>query len=316
MVEPKEESRDVGVRVGRSVSVVVGPGPLRLAFVASAVVAALMVVQSVSGILVPGVYRDVGFALDAWRVNDPVTLVVATPVALAALVLAWRGSLRALLVLLGTMQYALYNYAFYLFGAALNVHFLLYVAAFLASGVALIAGFVALDPAALARALGSRLPARPLAAYLGVWAAALGVAWVGQALAFALTGVEPELGAEAFRLIAALDLALVVAPAAVAGAWLWRRRPWGVVVAVVLHVKGAIYALLLAIGSVLGGPVASGGGDGLLGLWLFFAIGSTVSLVVLLTNLRAVDAAAAAIGRGRRPSVTPPRDGPQRDVVP
>jgi hypothetical protein len=81
----------------------------------------------------------------------------------------------------------------------------------------------------------------------------------------------------------------VVTPVAIGAAWLWTMRPWGVVVAVVMNVKGAIYALLLAIGSALGGPVASGGGDGLLGLWAFFAIGSSVSLVALLRHLRTAD---------------------------
>lgn len=275
-------------------------GRFHVTFVLAAVAAALMAAQSASGMLFSGLYRDESFALDAWRVNDPVTLFVAVPLAFASLVLAWRGSRRALLVLLGTMQYALYNYAFYLFGAELNVHFLLYVAAFVTSGLALIAGLVALDAAAIGRALSPRLPARPLAAYMIFWAAALGVAWVAQALAFAVTGQEPELGAEVFRLIAALDLSLVVTPVAIGAAWLWARRAWGYVIAVVLHVKGVVYALLIAIGSLLGGPVAEGGGDGLLGLWVVFVVGSLVSLVVLLANLRTVeDRARRSRGRGR-----------------
>jgi hypothetical protein len=263
---------------------------MRATLFLAALAAGLMAVQAATGIVFPGVYRDVGFALDAWRVNDPVTLAVATPLALTSLALARRGSHRALLVLLGTMQYALYNYAFYLFGASLNAHFLLYVAAFVASGAALIAGFVALDVQAIGRALSPRAPSRALAAYLAFWSGVLGLAWVGQALAFAVTGREPALGGDAFRLIAALDLSLVVAPVAVGAAWLWARRAWGVVIAIVLNVKGVVYALLLSIGSALGGSVTQGGGDGLLGLWLVFVVGSIVSLVVLLRHLRALDA--------------------------
>jgi hypothetical protein len=268
----------------------VRPDRTRVALPLAAIAATLMAAQAATAIAFPGLYRDTGFALDAWRVNDPVTLFVALPTAVTSLWLARRGSVPAFLVLLGAMQYGLYNYAFYLFGAALNAHFLLYVAAFVAAGSALIAGLVAVDAAAVERAFmrhaPARLPARPLAAYLAFWGAALGVAWVAQALTFAFTGAEPELGAEAFRLIAALDLSLVVAPASVAAAWLWQRRAWGVVLAVVLHVKGVIYALLLAIGSALGGPVAQGGGDGLLGLWAGFMVGSGASLVVLLGRAR------------------------------
>jgi hypothetical protein len=120
--------------------------------------------------------------------------------------------------------------------------------------------------------------------------AVLGVAWIGQALTFAFTGVMPGLGDEPFRIIAALDLSLVVTPVAIGAVWLWARRPWGFVVAVMLHVKGVVYALLLAIGSLLGGSLAQGGADGLLALWVVFMVGSFVSLVVLLANVVSVDA--------------------------
>lgn len=95
------------------------------AFTLAAVAGVLMAVQAATGMLVPGLYRGEAFALQAWRVNDPVTLIAAVPLTFASLMVARRGSLRGLLVLLGAMQYALYNYAFYLFGAALNAHFLL-----------------------------------------------------------------------------------------------------------------------------------------------------------------------------------------------
>ena len=84
-------------------------------------------------------------------------------------------------------------------------------------------------------------------------------------------------------------LGLVVTPVAIGAAWLWARRAWGYVIAVVLHVKGVVYASLIAIGSLLAGPVAQGGGDGLLGLWAVFVVGSLVSLVVLLANLRTAE---------------------------
>ncbi len=260
---------------------------LRATFALAAVTGGLMLAQSATGMLLPGLYRDQGFALDAWRVNDPVTLFVAVSVLFVSLALARRGSAGGFLVLLGAVQYAFYNYAFYLFGAALNVHFLLYVASFVASAIALIAGLTALDASAIGRSFSAATPVRLVAGYMGVWSALLGVAWVGQSLAFAITGTMPELGDEPFRLIAALDLSFVVAPVAIGAVWLWARGGWGFVIAVILNVKGAIYAGLLALGSLAAGPVAAGGGDGLLGLWTFFVVGSLASLVLLLANMRA-----------------------------
>ncbi len=262
-------------------------GRLRATFALATLTGILMLVQSATGMLLPGLYRDQGFALEAWRVNDPVTLFVAVPVLFVSLALARRGSARGFLVLLGALQYAFYNYAFYLFGAVLNVHFLLYVASFVASAIGLVAGLTALDAAAIGRSFSAATPVRLVAGYMGIWSAVLGVAWVGQWLAFALTGTVPELGDEPFRLIAALDLSLVVTPVGLGAVWLWARRGWGYVIAVVLNVKGAMYAGLLAVASLVGGPVADGGGDGLLGLWVFFVVGSVASLVLLLANTRA-----------------------------
>ena len=79
---------------------------------------------------------------------------------------------------------------------------------------------------------------------------------------------------------AALDLLLVVTPVAFGAVWLWKRRGWGFIVAVVMNVKGAIYAgMLLTAGLYWGG-------DDLVGLWAFFMVGSLVSLFVLMRGMR------------------------------
>lgn len=252
----------------------------RLSCVLASITAILMVIQSSTGILFFDLYRDSAFALQAWRINDPVTLLVAVPVLSISLVLSRRGSLRGFMLMLGSLQYAFYNYAFYLFGAALNIHFLLYAALVVLSGLAFLAGLLSLDGHALSASFSPKTPARPVAAYMGVWAAVLGVAWVVQSLMFAFTGAVPEIGEEPFRLIAALDLLLVVTPVAFGAVWLWKRRGWGFLIAIVMNVKGVIYAgMLLTAGLVWGG-------DELVGLWAFFVVGSTVSLVVLMVGMR------------------------------
>jgi hypothetical protein len=261
---------------------------LHTTLILAAIVGVLMLAQSATGILFSSLYRDQAFALDAWRINDRVTLLVAVPLLFISLWLSLRGSQRGLLILLGTMQYALYNYAFYLFGAVLNVHFLLYVALFVFSGLALIAGLTALDASAIRASFSPKTPVKPIAYYMVFWAAALGAAWIAQSLLFAFTGRVPEIGEDPFRLIAALDLSLVVTPVAIGAAWLWGRRGWGFIIAVILNIKGAIYAMLLSISSLFNGPIAEGGGDGLLGLWVFFTVGSLVSAIVLLANMRPI----------------------------
>ena len=67
------------------------------------------------------------------------------PLLVVALLIARRGSVQALLSWLGLVGYAVYNYAYYLLGAALNAFFLLYVVAFVLSAVTLIVALSRLD---------------------------------------------------------------------------------------------------------------------------------------------------------------------------
>jgi hypothetical protein len=249
------------------------------------VVAALMTAQAAIAIALPGLYRDEDWALEAWRLNDIVTLALAVPLLVVALLWARRGSMRATLVWFGVLQYGLYNYAFYLFGAALNAFFLLYVALFVSSTLALILGFVGLDAGRVRGSVGERMPVRIVTGYLVFWAAALGFAWAGQWLGFVMAGRVPEIGEEPFRLIAALDLSLVVSPLVIASWLLWRRNVWGFILAVVLLVKGVLYSLLLSAASL---PLIDGewGGDPFLPLWLVLAAGAIASLAALLAHLR------------------------------
>ncbi|MDZ7706947.1 MAG: hypothetical protein U5J97_03435 [Trueperaceae bacterium] len=66
----------------------------------------------------------------------------------------------------------------------------------------------------------------------------------------------------------------MAAPVALGAVWLWSRRGWGIVIAVVLNVKGAIDAGSLAVGSLASGSLAAGGGAP--GRWprgVFFTVG-------------------------------------------
>ena len=98
--------------------------PYRLSFV----IAVLALMASSGGLFMETLYRDNTFIRAAWRGNDVVTLVAAVPAMLFALYRSRKGSARAHLLWLGSLGYMLYNYIFYLYGAAFNVFFLLYVA--------------------------------------------------------------------------------------------------------------------------------------------------------------------------------------------
>jgi hypothetical protein len=262
---------------------------LKTAFTLSGLILILAAVQAGAGLWRPQLYRDNDLVNAAWRGNDLVTLLVAVPLLAAALVLARHGSDRALLVWAGLLDYVLYNYAFYLFGAAFNSHFLLYAALFALALFALICLLAGLEVPRLARQFQAHTPARLIAGFMLLVALMLGGLWTALSLGFVFTGQVPGPVASAGHVTAvvfALDLTLVVPATTLAAVWLWQRRPWGYVLGAMLNVKGAVYMLVLSATTVSAMAAGIPGIGGELPLWAGVGIGSLAAGWGLLANMR------------------------------
>lgn len=209
---------------------------------------AIMAAQAASGLMFPSAYRDREWVRATWFGNDWVTLLVAVPLLLAAVVRA-PSSVRMTLVWLGVAGYATYNYAFYMFGAALNGFFLLYVVAFVLGVNVLILALSHTDAANVARHLRPAAPVRLVGGALvcialglaGVWI----TMWAGYVFAARATPVEPEV----FKLVAALDLSIMVPALATGGVLLWKRAAWGLIVSAIAAVQSSLYLLVLLVNS-------------------------------------------------------------------
>ncbi len=259
------------------------------ALVLSAIIAALAAVAAAAGRLVPGLYRDNRFVTAGWAGNDTVTLFVAVPALVVALALAARGSARGQLAWLGLLDYMLYNFAFYLFGSALNRIFLLYAAIFALSVLALLFALVRVDTRVLRERGRPRPWTRAVAAYIALVAVMLAAVEIGQVVAFARTGVLPAVVAltgHPTHVVAALDLTLVVPFALLGAAWLWAGAPWGYVLSAIFTVKGAVYMAALAATSLAvaraGFPAAAAEAP----LWATLGAGNLLSTLILLWNFR------------------------------
>jgi len=213
--------------------------------------AALMTAQSLTGVIAPEQYRDVEWIKATWFGNDWLTLVVAVPLLLTSSVGARRGSARAFLLCAGSVGYVLYNYAFYLFGAALNVFFPLYVVSVVLAAVILILTLGRLDPSSIALKVAPVVPVLVIAGSLVMIGLGLVVVWTAMWAAYAFGGRPTPVEPDAFRLVAALDLSLMVPAFASGGVLLWRRRPWGVVLAAIAGVQGSLYLAVLSINSLI-----------------------------------------------------------------
>lgn len=247
----------------------------------TAVLIALMVLASAAGLAVPGLYRDNATVTWGWYGNDWVTLLLAVP----ALTVAGLGSSeRARLLRLGLLYFIAYNYAFYLFGAAFNPMFLVYAALVIGSTAGLVR---ALRSPTLLPVMAPLTPARhrAVAAYLLLTGLVMGAVHVAAAAGFLLTGQLPDVvraTGHPTNVVAALDLGMVVTPSILGAVWVWRQRPEGYLLAILVNVKGALYMPALIAATLAAARAGTGVDVRQAYLWAVLGLGCAASAAALL----------------------------------
>ncbi len=247
------------------------------------VISALMALQSTLGLIFPDQYRDPAWIQAAWFGNDLVTLFLAGPLLLYGAIGVTRGSQRELLLTLGLVAYAAYNYAYYMLGASLSVFFPLHVAAFVLSVATLIVGLSRVDASYLAAGFHPSTPVHLLGAYFALVGAGLTSCWIAMWAAFVFFGRPAPVPTEVFKLVAALDLSLMVPLLVAGGTLLWRRRDWGFIIATVAAVQASLYLIVLTVSSIVAMQRDLPGAREF-PLWGVLAALTTVAALVLLAG--------------------------------
>jgi hypothetical protein len=250
------------------------------------VLAVLMRVQALMGLLLPEQYRDSEPIKTTWFGNDWVTLVVAVPLLCVGLIHAGRGSVRGLLLWLGLLGYAVYNYAFYLLGAALNVFFPLYVAAVVLATITLILTLSKLDVADVAARFRPVAPVRIIGGCLVFVGIGLASVWIAMWAAYVFAGRPTPVEPEVFKLVAALDLSLMVPVLTLGGILLWRRGAWGYVIAAIASIQSALYLLVLSVNSIVLIRRGFASAPAELPMWGTLAVFTSTVALVLLSNVQ------------------------------
>lgn len=106
--------------------------------------------------------------------------------------------------------------------------------------------------------------------------------WAAHVFAGRPTPVYPE----AFRLVAALDLSMMVPALVSGGVLLWRRRAWGVVRAAIAGVQGSLYLAVLSINSLIAIERGLSTWPGELVIWDPLAAGTASVTLLLLASVR------------------------------
>ena len=227
----------------------------------SILIAILAAFASAGGLLLNGLYRDNAFVKTTWLGNDAVTLFLSIPILVVAMILSNRKDskglhrpLGAYLIWMGALDYMLYNYAFYLFGAAFNWFFLVYAALLALSIFALILGLTNLDVNGISQQIKKEAPVKWIGGYFLFVASGLGLVYLIQSSSFITTGNLPAIvtmSGHPTNVVFALDLTLLLPWLILGALWLMKRKPWGYVIAGILNVKGPLYTLVLAVNSIL-----------------------------------------------------------------
>jgi hypothetical protein len=209
---------------------------------------ALALAASLAGLFIDGIYTGAAATAEMFRGYDLVTAAVVVPGLAVACGRARRGSVRTQLVTAGLLAYLVYTYAYYLFGTGFNDLFLLHAAVFATSGSAFVLSLTAIDVASVADRFRPGTRVRAVAVLLTILAVALGAMWIYFSVDNIITGDVPA-GSQLVEtdtivhLGMALDLTLLVPLYAVAAVLLWRRAPWGYVLAAVAVFAGTLHQL-------------------------------------------------------------------------
>lgn len=238
-------------------------------------------------------YYDTVSSAAQMQGNDFIALVLGLPLLLISTVMAGvyptrqGGSLRGRLLLTGTMGFFLYTYLSMSMLTAYNMLFLVYVVLFTMSLYAFILCMLSFDLKDLPRHFSDRLPRGWIAGVLFAVGGFLFLAWFGRVIPELLNPQIPAaLENTTTRVIQALDLALIVPLAVLAGVLLLKRSAWGYLLASVAILKGLTMALAvsaMAINMALKGVPDS---MAIMVPFLVLTALNTVVAILLLRNIR------------------------------
>ncbi len=226
VVGPAQETSRPGL------SRVIGPGGA--AWWLSAGLAVTAAASSLLTFAVPAVLRGTAVMNGSARGTALVVLLAGVPVLACSMLLAARGSAAAVITWLGAAGFLLYNSLMFVFATPANRLFPLYLAMLALAAWSAGAVLRQADAAALGALFSPRTPVRTIAIYMWVTVALNAAAWLARIVPAVVHGGPPAYLHGTGLTVNAVyvqDLALWLPLLAVAAAWLWRRRPWGYLLA-------------------------------------------------------------------------------------
>lgn len=188
-----------------------------------------------------GIYSNDSVAAAVQAIaQDWVTVFLGVPLLALSCYFARKSSLRAQILLAGTLAYFLYTYMSYTFLCMYNPLFLVYVTLMSMSFFALILVMLSFDLEVLKNAFSDDLPVKTIGIVILVFAGAIGLMWLGRIVPPLLKGDFPSILEHYTTLvIQAIDLGFVIPVSILSAVLLMKRRPIGLLLSSVMCMKGA-----------------------------------------------------------------------------
>lgn len=210
---------------------------------------------SIAGFFFP-VYRDNRLITSVWQGNDLVTLFVACPMMLYVLINLHKDLLKVQVLWLGVTWYFVYNYFFYLYGAAFNVLFIFYILIVILSLLSFIFGLVDLviiikTDLYLSLSKGTLLFSR---SFLIFFSTLMGLAWIALSISYWFTQTVPLAITQTGHptgVIFATDLIFLVTPLLLSAYFLHKKHRLGILLTPIIMVKCVLYPLVFVASGII-----------------------------------------------------------------
>ncbi len=196
-----------------------------------------------------GIYINDSVAAAAQAIaQDWVTVVLGIPLLILSCIFSRKKSLRARILLAGTLAYFLYTYMSYSFLCMFNPLFLVYVALMSMCFFALILVLISFDLQLIKKAFSDDLPVKTIGILIIVFACAIALMWLGRIVPPLINGEIPS-GLDHYTtlVIQAMDFGFVIPVSILSSILLMRRKPVGLLLSSVMCMKGATMLTSLTV---------------------------------------------------------------------
>ncbi|PRR82106.1 hypothetical protein [Clostridium vincentii] len=216
----------------------------------------IALIVSMLGTFLNNLYNDNEFVRAIWQGNDIVTGFIVVPLMFWSMKKVSEGgkSKRSFLIWLGCLWYLIYNYVFYVYGAAFSVFFLPYTAIIISSVLAMFFALTLIDVGNFLEKVKTEASIKSVRVFLYIFAILLGGAWIAMASTYFFTGEVPTAIVQTGHptgVVFATDLIFLISPLFILTLYLKSKKPWALILTPVILIKCCLYPMVLIVAGII-----------------------------------------------------------------